>query len=543
MEQRMKHLKKIPVITLKIVSLITVGSMILCAIMFFIGYNQFEDQFVRQYNANIIAVAHSARAVLNADLFEEYLKTNKPDGSWYAVHDILQKFVNQFNLNLLYVSCVEAPEFNIIHYIYNPVRAGTKYKEYPLGYTEEYKHKRYNEAARAIYTEGKEIVRQSTSSKGGTYMTANVPVRNSMGAIIAMLGVQMSTQEFTDAKKAYIRWTLMAEGFFLLVYLIFLIIYYRKQFINPILSITNEAMRFASDSSRISDITKKVKNRDEIGTLAHSVYQMEKDIQDYIKNITQITSEREKAITELNIATRIQAGLLPTVSIDNDNVAIQASMHPAKEVGGDFYDYAMLDECHALAIVADVSGKGVPAALFMAMGTTLLRDHVAVMVRNSTKLAEEIGLVNNVLCCHNDADLFITAWIGILNTKTGRLAYIDAGHNPPLIKQDGKFGYIPRAKKGLPLASMEDFPYTMNELYLKPGDRLFLYTDGVTEAQNKEKELYGEEALLKFAGDHQNDEPGAFLGNLFKELSDFQSGCDQFDDITMVIMDYKGKTI
>jgi len=302
-------------------------------------------------------------------------------------------------------------------------------------------------------------------------------------------------------------------------------------------------MRFASDSSKISDITKKVKNKDEIGTLARSVYQMEKDIQDYIKNITQITSEREKAITELNIATRIQAGLLPTVSIDNDNVAIQASMHPAKEVGGDFYDYAMLDDHHALAIVADVSGKGVPAALFMAMGTTLLRDHVAVMVRNSTKLAEEIGIVNNVLCRHNDADLFITAWIGILNTQTGRLAYIDAGHNPPLIKRDGKFGYIPRAKKGLPLASMEDFPYTTNEIFLHPGDRLFLYTDGVTEAQNKEKELYGEDALLKFAEEHKEEGQGVFLGTLFKELSDFQSGCDQFDDITMVMMDYKAKAI
>ena len=302
-------------------------------------------------------------------------------------------------------------------------------------------------------------------------------------------------------------------------------------------------MRFASDSSKISDITKKVKNRDEIGTLARSVYQMEKEIQEYIKNITQITSEREKAITELNIATRIQAGLLPTVSIDNDNVAIQASMHPAKEVGGDFYDYAMLDDHHALAIVADVSGKGVPAALFMAMGTTLLRDHVAVMVRNSTKLAEEIGIVNNVLCRHNDADLFITAWIGILNTQTGRLAYIDAGHNPPLIKRDGKFGYIPRAKKGLPLASMEDFPYTTNEIFLQPGDRLFLYTDGVTEAQNKEKQLYGEDALLKFAEEHKEEGQGAFLDTLFKVLSDFQSGCDQFDDITMVIMDYKAKTI
>ena len=215
-------------------------------------------------------------------------------------------------------------------------------------------------------------------------------------------------------------------------------------------------------------------------------------------------------------------------------------MTPAKEVGGDFYDFAKLDECHYMVCVADVSGKGVPAALFMAMGNTLLRDHIVLLIRSSTSLAAEISMVNNILCRHNEGDLFITAWIGILNTNTGRLAYIDAGHNPPLIKQgDGGFAFIPKAKKGLPLASMEDFPYQKNEIYLKPGDRLFLYTDGVTEAQNKEKQLFGDENLIKFAVSHQKEEPDMFLKELSASLADFQSGCDQFDDITMLLMDYK----
>ena len=358
-----------------------------------------------------------------------------------------------------------------------------------------------------------------------------------------MLGVRLSTQEFVDVRQSYIYWTLLTEGILLIIYIIFFAYYYRKQFIHPILAITHEAQRFAADSSKISDLMCKVKNRDEIGTLAQSVNKMERDIQEYISNLTKVTSEKERMNTELNIATGIQAGLLRKDSIEENNVSIRASMTPAKEVGGDFYDFAMLDDHHALAIVADVSGKGVPAALFMAMGTTLLRDHIALMLRSSTSLVNEVGLVNNILCRNNEGGLFITAWIGILNTQTGRLAYIDAGHNPPLVKQNGgDFAFIPRAKKGLPLASMEDFPYKLNEIFLKPGDRLFLYTDGVTEAQNKEQKLFGEDQLLQFAISHQTEQQAQVMEGLGKALADFQSGCDQFDDITMLMMDYKSET-
>ena len=536
----MRQSGKIPVLTLKIVSLIAVASIVLSTVLFFVGFTQFEKQFDRQYKSHILSIAHTAREFLNADLFEEYLKTNKPDGSWYAVHDVLQKMVNKFDLDLMYVSCVEPPEFTKIHYIYNPVRPAGRFKEYPLGYTENYVQKKYNESAHRIFEKGEELVRHTPDAKSGPHITANIPVRNSIGAVVAMLGVRLSTQEFVDVRQSYIRWTILTEGFFLLLYIIFFAYYYRKQFIHPILAITQEAQRFASDSSRISDITCIVKNRDEIGTLAQSVHKMEEDIQNYITNLTKVTSEKERMNTELNIATGIQAGLLPKEFIDRDNVSIRASMTPAKEVGGDFYDFAMLDDHHALAIVADVSGKGVPAALFMAMGTTLLRDHIALMLRSSTSLVDEVGLVNNILCRNNEGGLFITAWIGILNTQTGRLAYIDAGHNPPLVKQnDADFAFIPKAKKGLPLASMEDFPYKLNEIFLKPGDRLLLYTDGVTEAQNKEQKLFGEDQLLEYAVSHQAEMQAQFMEGLIKALADFQSGCDQFDDITMLMMDYK----
>ena len=220
-----------------------------------------------------------------------------------------------------------------------------------------------------------------------------------------------------------------------------------------------------------------------------------------------------------------------------------ASMTPAKEVGGDFYDYAVLNDDHVVIFIADVSGKGVPAALFMAMGTTLLRDHVGMVRRENVSFRGEIGEVNNVLCNHNEGGLFITAWIGILNTRTGHLTYVDAGHNPPLLKHNGTFAFVPKGKKGLPLAAMEDFQYQKNELYLDPGDRLILYTDGVTEAQNQAKELYGEDRFLRFAENHKTESQEQFMENILQDLSGFQKGCDQFDDITMLIMDYKSATV
>ena len=533
-------MKKISVITLKILTIVVGASILLCTALFFVGFYQFDRQFDRQYRTTMISIAKTARDSLNADLFPKYLETSLPDGSWYAVHDILQRLVNDFELNLMYVSYVEPPDYNKIHYIYNPVRTGSKYKEFPLGHFEVYKQPIYNNSVKRVFEKGETIVRNTLNTRTGAHITANIPVKNHLGKVVAVLGAQKSVAEFARVRQNYFFWTMGIELFFIFIYIMLLSSYFRKTFIRPIVSITREAQRFAADSNHTSDILERVKNHDEIGTLAKSINKMENDIRDYITNLTKVTSEKERMNTELNIATSIQAGLLITEPVNTDNISIMASMTPAKEVGGDFYDYAILNEDHAVLFVADVSGKGVPAALFMAMGTTLLRDHIAMIRHDNITFAGEVGEVNNQLCRHNEGGLFITAWIGILNTKTGRLTYIDAGHNPPLLKQDGKFDFIPKGKKGLPLASMEDFQYQKNQIYLKPGDRLILYTDGVTEAQNKEQQLYGEERFIKYAEMHKDDPQQVFRDGLLEDLAAFQDGCDQFDDITMLLLDYKG---
>ena len=530
-------MKKLSVITLKILTIVVGASILLCTALFFVGFYQFDRQFDRQYRTTMISIAKTARDSLNADLFPRYLETSLPDGSWYAVHDILQRLVNDFELNLMYVSYVEPPDYSKIHYIYNPVRTGSKYKEFPLGHFEVYKQPIYNNSVKRVFEKGETIVRNTLNTRTGAHITANIPVRNHLGKVVAVLGAQKSVAEFAKVRQNYFFWTMGIELFFIFIYIILLSSYFRKTFIRPIVSITREAQRFAADSSHTSDILERVKNHDEIGTLAKSINKMENDIRDYITNLTKVTSEKERMNTELNIATSIQAGLLTTKPICTDTVSVMACMTPAKEVGGDFYDYSLLGDEHVVIIVADVSGKGVPAALFMAMGTTLLRDHVGMVRYENISFSGDVGEVNNVLCRHNEGGLFITAWIGILNTKTGHLTYIDAGHNPPLLMHDGKFAYVPLGKKGLPLAAMEDFPYKKNELYLAPGDRLILYTDGVTEAQDTKGQLYGEDRFRQYAEGHKEEQQKQFIDGLLDELSSFQK--DQFDDITVLLLDYK----
>lgn len=243
--------------------------------------------------------------------------------------------------------------------------------------------------------------------------------------------------------------------------------------------------------------------------------------------------------SELNLATDIQANMLPRIFPTlpgHDEFAVFATMEPAKEVGGDFYDYFMVDDTHVAMIVADVSGKGVPAALFMVTAKTLIKDHMQMGLTP----AEAFTRVNNILCDGNEAGLFVTAWMGMLDFKTGKLTYVNAGHNPPLLFMNGTYQYL-KTIPGFVLAGLEGFRYKQAELMMHPGDRLFLYTDGVTESTNTANELYGENRLLEFLNRNSYLNIQNTLGKLRKDLDTFANGAEQFDDITMMLFEYKSQ--
>ena len=283
----------------------------------------------------------------------------------------------------------------------------------------------------------------------------------------------------------------------------------------------------------------------EIEHLATCFNAMTDELQSYMKNLTQVTAEKERIATELSVATNIQKSMLPNIFPPfptKREFDIYATMHAAKEVGGDFYDFYLLDERHLVITIADVSGKGVPAALFMVISKTILNDFAQTM-GGLDDVAPLVACANDQLCQNNDAMMFVTAFVGMLDIETGRLAYVSAGHNPPLMFRaaEGKFSYLD-VKRNLILGFRSGAQYQGQETILAPGDRIFLYTDGVTEAMNEEEELYGEERLLSCLNGTVPQNHGAkeLLASVSSSLKEHVKTAEQSDDITMLALAYQG---
>ena len=252
----------------------------------------------------------------------------------------------------------------------------------------------------------------------------------------------------------------------------------------------------------------------------------------YIEKQRSIAMERSRLKTELEVATVIQRSLLPPITDTfpgRKELAIAASMDPAKEVGGDFYDFFFVDRDRIAFVIADVSGKGIPAALFMATSKTTLQN----CVRDYPDLAEAVTIANDSLCRNNTAEMFVTAWIGVLDIPAGKLSFVCAGHNPPVLLSAGKASFL-RRRTGFVLGGMEGIRYREESLELHRDDVLFLYTDGVTEAENASHDLFGEDRLAACLERSAERSPDAIVSEVRKAIDAHASGADQFDDITML---------
>lgn len=268
------------------------------------------------------------------------------------------------------------------------------------------------------------------------------------------------------------------------------------------------------------------------------------DINSTVTTLKRYISEAAARIDkELAYAKNIQQAALPNVTpalMAIPNFDVKAFMNTAKEVGGDFYDFYLLDKDKLAFMIADVSGKGIPAAMFMMTAKTMIKN----MAENNISVEEVLTRANDHLCENNEAGMFVTVWMGILDYKTGHVTYANAGHNPPLVyrAESGEFEYL-RTRPGLVLAGMEGIKYKLWEFDLNAGDRIYLYTDGVTEATDKNNVLYGEERLLAYVNEHTADPQEEFLKGVQSDIDAFIDGAPQFDDITMVIVDYKGDVV
>ena len=349
--------------------------------------------------------------------------------------------------------------------------------------------------------------------------------------------------ENVDVMNAHIKNTILMMVFIIFILLVAVIYIGRRvsdRFVKPIRELSDGVREITSGNfDKKLDIT----TGDEIEHLAICFNAMTDELTAYIDNLSRVTAEKEKAAAELNIARNIQIGALPQDFLtDRKEFEIYATMDAAKGVGGDFYDFYMTDENHLAVTIADVSGKGVPAALYMMRAKTTIKNLVT-MANAPDDFAAVMTLANQELCRENEEMLFVTVFFAQLDLTTGEVIYVNAGHNPPVLRENGKFRYLTQKKKHMMLGADEDSMYEAHRLTLSPGDMLFLYTDGVTEAMDSDKNLYSEERLEKTIN---NVGIGLsvqeILANVRKDIDAHAGGAEQSDDITMLGVKFFGKT-
>ncbi|MBE8954887.1 MAG: SpoIIE family protein phosphatase [Quinella sp. 2Q5] len=326
---------------------------------------------------------------------------------------------------------------------------------------------------------------------------------------------------------------------FLLITLFLMSTYLSRRFVRPIHDLSDGVREISS-----GNLDKKldILTEDEIGHLAKSFNAMTDDLKGYMANLTKVTAEKERIATELDVAAEIQSGMLPKDFPTRDDFELFATMTPAKEVGGDFYDFYMLDETHLAITVADVSGKGIPAALFMVITKTVLQNFAASFYRQNG-LANVVAAANEKLCAQNEAMMFVTAFVGVLDLETGEFVYVNAGHNPPVLYRaaENHCEFLD-VKKNFVLGPMDGIPFVEQHVTFKRGDLLFLYTDGVTEALNTSDEEYLPERLINFMNSTDcRVDLHELLKNVRGDVADHVGEAEQSDDITMFALRFVGR--
>ena len=311
-----------------------------------------------------------------------------------------------------------------------------------------------------------------------------------------------------------------------------------KRRVAPINRMT-EKVRALTEKDMTFEMEPIYETGDEIETLARSFEQQSKELKEYVEENIRISAEKERIGAELNVAKKIQKDMLPSifpVFPDRKEFELYASMNPAKEVGGDFYDMFLIDEDHLCMVVGDVSGKGVPAAMFMVISKTMLKNRA----QAGGKPSEILFDVNNSLCEGNNEKMFVTVWLGILTISTGELVAANAGHEYPAVRRVDGVYELYEDDHGLVLGGMEDMTYLDSELVLKKGDTLFIYTDGLPEATNGEGVRLEEKRMLEALNAHKEETGEGLLRSISEEVNRFVGDAPQFDDLTMLVLKYVG---
>ena len=520
----------------------TILAVVLVLVISFVVGDRYIKGEMENCRTTAYAYTKSAAELIDGDRIAHYLETEEKDEYYYEILDFLNSFRLNTDIQYYYVF---VPFEDDLVYIWdaNALKPGETAEDVDfceLGYREEYMEGG-KEATYSIYKQNPpEEIELVNDDKYGYIASAYSPVFDSNGEPVAVVGVDVYMPDLQANMRDFLVVVIAAIFLVVLAAILMCFFFVKRKIVNPINKIRDASKRMVENLENEDSIDVSVKTGNEIEELFDSFKEMYRDVKDYIKKLEGVTAEKERIGAELDVAKHIQASMLPCIFPafpERSEIDIYATMEPAKEVGGDFYDFFMVDDTHLAIVMADVSGKGVPAALFMVIGKTLIKDHTT----PGRDLGKVFTEVNQLLCESNSEELFITAFEGVLDLVTGEFVYVNAGHEMPFIcKAGGKFEPY-KIRAAFVLAGMEGMKYRAGSMMLEPGDKIFQYTDGVTEATNVNNELYGMERLGTILNKVKNGTPHEILPTVKKDIDDFVGEAPQFDDITMLCLEYKTK--
>ena len=509
--------------------------MLLSAAIGTVGYFEFAGALKQQYMEIANGIAEYAALSMDPETLEQYLETKTADEAYNSTREQLQHTADAEDCSVIYVAKVHT-DTKEREYIYNVVSKASGFSPYEIGFRDT-----VNDEFLKVYDsilKGETQLHNFMYSRKG-YTTSVYPVEDADSGVVAIVGVVKNMDLLTSAKNSYICQIILIEALIAILSGVVWVVYMRRRIVVPVQQLSEAALNMVEHLEDGNSPELVVKHEDELRELADSFATMYREVGAYIAKLETVTAEKERIGAELDVAAKIQSSMLPCIFPafpDRNEFDIYATMDPAKEVGGDFYDFFMVDADHLAFVVADVSGKGVPAALFMVIGKTLIKDHTGL----HDDLGEVFTEVNNILCASNSEEMFITAFEGVLNLKTGELRYVNAGHEIPFICRKGGVFEPYKVRAGFVLAGMQGIRYRAGSIQLEPGDKVFQYSDGIPEAINREKAPYGMKRLESVLAKNSEKAPSELLSLVKADVDAFVGDADQFDDITMLCIEFKG---
>lgn len=558
----MKGLRKKSRLTMKMVFGEILLGVLICLASSLTGYHQYKNTIQKQYNTTAYQCCSVEISYVGQEQIEEYVqiindyrdgKVTEDDLTAYRESEEYQTIKKQvenlresMGANDVFLFVLDEDEllnyqgtrdgWTPLYYIFDSYTQPEL--SYVLGNSSSFNPDYITELSEIAKT-GERSDSYFISKGDYGYNTAAIePIKDEDGNVIAMAAVEIPMVTLQSALRQYVLYAILVTIALIVVFIVVYSFYIFRTVVRPINIISKEARDFVENGNRVSEAVSKIKTHDEIQELAEDFKKMQGDIQQLIRHISRVTAEKERIGAELGVAAHIQSSMLPCIFPafpGRKEIDIYATMNPAKEVGGDFYDFFMVDDSHLAIVMADVSGKGVPAALFMVIAKTLLKDHTV----PGTDLGAVFMEVNELLCQSNSEGMFVTVFEGVLDLKTGEFRYANAGHEIPFICKKGE-GFSPyKIRAGFVLAGMEGMRYKSGSITLEPGDRIFQYTDGVTEATDAQKQLFGMERLEASLNVHKDLSVMELLPAVKADIDAFVGEAEQFDDITMLCLEYK----